>query len=200
MSIPAVKLFSHGEVVDEFVGALPEAQVRAWLEKALPGQHQDAIERARASMTDNPAEAQALLKTVLENEPSNAAARALLAQALVFQDPQKAMEMLDGADLRDPVPIRIADAVGVLAHLAKLRSDASALGDGPGRESYLEAAALIATQDFPAAFETLLRVVRTDRKLDEDGARKSMLALFTLLGEENPLTQQYRRQLERALF
>jgi putative thioredoxin len=200
MSIPAVKLFSHGEVVDEFVGALPEAQVRAWLEKALPSKHQDAVERARASMTDNPAEAQALLKTVLENEPGNAAARALLAQALVFQDPQKAMEMLDGADLRDPVPIRIADAVGVLAHLANLRLDAAALGDGPGREAYLEAAGLIAAQDFAAAFDTLLRVVRTDRKLDEDGARKSMLALFTLLGEENPLTPQYRRQLERALF
>jgi putative thioredoxin len=200
MSIPAVKLFSHGEVVDEFVGALPEAQVRAWLAKALPSKHQDAVERARASMTDNPEEAQALLKTVLDNEPNNSAALALLAQVLVFQDPQRALQLLDGADLSDPVPVRIADAVGVLAHLARLRSDPSALEDGAGLAGYLEAAGLIASQDFGAAFEELLRVVRTDRRLDDDGARKAMLALFTLLGEDNELTPHYRRQLERALF
>jgi putative thioredoxin len=200
MSIPAVKLFSHGEVIDEFVGALPEAQVRAWLEKALPSEHQSAIEQARATMTDNPAEAQQLLKTVLEKEPDNAAAKALLAQALVFQDPQLAMQMLDGANLQDPVPLRIADAVGTLAHLAKLRTDPGALGDSTARETYLKAAELIASQDFASAFDELLRVVRSDRKLDDDGARKAMLALFTLLGEDNPLTSQYRRQLERALF
>ncbi|MGE0057849.1 MAG: tetratricopeptide repeat protein, partial [Dehalococcoidia bacterium] len=66
--------------------------------------------------------------------------------------------------------------------------------------TYLAAAALISDQDFPAAFDELLRVVRADRKLDDDGARKSMLALFTVLGDEHPLTAQYRRQLERALF
>lgn len=200
MSIPAVKLFSHGQVVDEFVGALPEAQVRRWLEAALPSEYQDAIEQARATMTDNPEEAQKLLKTVLEKEPDNAAAKALLAQALVFHDPQLALQMLDGADLRDPVPVKIADAVGVLAHLAKLRTDPSPLGESPARETYLKAAALISDQDFPSAFDELLRAVRADRKLDDDGARKSMLALFTLLGDENALTAQYRRQLERALF
>ncbi|MGE0685303.1 MAG: thioredoxin, partial [Dehalococcoidia bacterium] len=104
MSIPAVKLFSHGQVVDEFVGALPEAQVRRWLEAAMPSEYQATIEQARATMTDNPEEAQKLLKTVLEKEPDNAAAKALLAQALVFHDPQLALEMLKGADLRDPVP------------------------------------------------------------------------------------------------
>jgi putative thioredoxin len=200
MSIPAVKLFSHGEVVDEFVGALPEAQVRAWLAKALPSEHQSAIEQARAAMTDNPEEAQQLLKTVLEQEPDNAAAKALLAQALVFQDPQRALQLLDGANLQDPVPLRIADAVGTLAHIANLRSDSIALGDSTARDTYLEAAGLIAAQDFPAAFDALLKVVRSDRRLDDDGARKAMLALFTLLGEENALTTQYRRQLERALF
>jgi putative thioredoxin len=200
MSIPAVKLFSHGEVVDEFIGALPEAQVRAWLAKALPSQLQQTVEQARATMTDNPEEAQALLKTVLDKEPTNAAAKALLAQALVFQDPQLALQMLDGADLQDTVPLKIADAVAVLAHLAKLRLEPSVLEESPGRETYLKAADLIAAQDFPAAFDELMRVVRTDRKVDDDGARKSMLALFTLLGEENPLTPQYRRQLERALF
>jgi len=200
MSIPAVKLFSQGQVVDEFVGALPEAQIRRWLEEALPSEAAPAIEQARALLTDDPEEALKLLKTALDTDPNNTAARALVAQALVFRDPQRAMQMLDGVDLKDPQPVKIADAVGVLAHLAKLRENPASLPDSPGKESYLKAAALIAEEDFEAAFDELLHVVRTDRKLDDDGARKAMLALFTLLSEENELTPKYRRALERALF
>jgi putative thioredoxin len=200
MSIPAVKLFSQGEVVDEFVGALPEAQVRRWLEQAMPSESAPVIEQARSLLTDDPEEALKLLKTVLDQDPDNTAAKALIAQALVFRDPQKAMEMLDGADLKDPVPVKIADAVGVLAHLAATRSNPESLAESAARETYLHAAELIASQDFEGAFDELLKVVRTDRRLDDDGARKAMLALFTLLGEENPLTGQNRRRLERALF
>lgn len=200
MSIPAVKLFLEGRVVDEFVGALPEAQVKRWLEGALPRKSQPLVERARALLTDDPEEALKLLKTVVEQEPDNAAAKALIAQALVFQDPQRALQMLDGVDLRDPVPVRIADAVGVLAHLATVREKPESLPASPGRDTYIAAAEQIAGQDFEAAFASLLKVVSVDRRLDDDGARKAMLALFTLLGEDHPLTQQYRRRLERALF
>jgi len=200
MSIPAVKLFSQGEVVDEFVGALPEASVRKWLAEALPSESQPIIEQARAKITDNPEEALSLLKAVLESEPDNAAARALIAQAIVFEDPQKALAMLDGVDLRDPVPVKIADAVGALAHLARRRSEPESLPDGPARDLYIDAARLVAERDFDAAFSELLKTVRTDRRLDDDGARKAMLALFTILGETHPLTGSYRRQLERALF
>ena len=200
MSIPAVKLFSQGEVVDEFVGALPEAQVRRWLEEALPSESQPVIEQARALLTDDPEEALKLLKTVLDQDPNNAGARALVAQALVFQEPQRAMQMLDGVDLKDPVPVKIADAVGVLAHLAALRQDPGSLGDSPARDTYLKAAQLIAEQKFPEAFDDLLKVVRTDRRLDDDGARKAILALFALLGEDNSLTREYRRKLQQTLF
>jgi putative thioredoxin len=200
MSIPAVKLFSHGEVVDEFVGALPEAQVRAWLEKALPSESQGVIEQARALITDDPEEALKLLRTVLDEDPTNAGARALVAQALVFQDPQRAMAMLDGVDLKDPVPVRIADAVGVLAHLAAARDNPGSLDESAGREAYIDAAALIAEQRFPEAFESLLKVVRIDRRLDDDGARKAMLALFVLLGEDSALTIEYRKKLQQTLF
>jgi putative thioredoxin len=199
-SIPAVKLFSRGEVVDEFIGALPETSVRRWLAAALPAESQPAIEQARASLTDNPEEAVKLLKTVLEKDPGNAAARALVAQTLVFQDPHRALEMLDGADLRDPGPYQIADAVGTLAHLATLRSAPEALADEPGKDAYIEAARLVAEQDFAGALEQLISVVRSNRLLDGDGARKAMLALFTLLGEENELTPVYRLKLQRALF
>ena len=161
MSIPAVKLFSQGEVVDEFVGALPEAQVRRWLEEALPGESQPVVEQARSLLTDDPEEALKLLKTVLDQDPDNAAARALVAQALVFRDPQRAMEMLDGVDLKDPVPVKIADAVGVLAHLAALRDNPGSLAESPARDAYLHAAELIAAQDFGGAFDELLKVVRT---------------------------------------
>jgi putative thioredoxin len=200
MSIPAVKMFSQGKVVDEFIGALPEAQVRHWLENALPSESQPVIEEARSHLMDNPEEAVQLLNSVLEKDPNNAAARALAAQALVFEEPQRALDMLKGVDLRDPVPYQIADAVGLLAHLAHLRTQPEALGDAAGKDAYLEAAALVAQRSFEDAFDRLLSVVRSNRGLDEDGARRAMLALFTLLGEEHPLTPRYRRLLQQALF
>jgi putative thioredoxin len=46
----------------------------------------------------------------------------------------------------------------------------------------------------------LIDVVRINRRLDDDGARRALLALFTLLGEQDPRTRKYRRALEQALF
>ncbi len=200
MSIPAVKLFSNGEVVDEFIGALPEPQVRSWLDNALPSENADTIEEARATLRQDPETALTLLRSVLDKEPENATARSLTALALATTDPQQALKVLEGANLRDTEPIRIHEAVKTLAHLSAVRQEPQRLAEEPGAPAYLEAAELVSQQRFEDAFGKLVNVVRVNRKLDDDGARRACLALFTLLGDDDPLAKKYQRQLEMALF
>ncbi len=197
MSIPAVKLFSDGEVVDEFVGALPEASVRSWLSAALPSVHQSVIDQARQALPDDPETAIQLLTSVLENDPANPAARTLIAQALVFDEPQRALEQLNDLDLSDSELFQRADSVRVIARMSQAAAEAP---EEPGKEAYVEAVALITAREFEDALEKLIDVVRLNRELDNQGARRTCLALFKLLGDENDLVRKYRRVLERTLF
>src|SRR5438067_2050881 len=72
MSIPAVKLFVDGEVVDEFIGALPEPAVREWLDKAVPSERKARLTEAKAAIEAGESErAAAILEQVLEAEPAN---------------------------------------------------------------------------------------------------------------------------------
>ena len=197
MSIPAVKLFSDGEVVDEFIGALPEASVRTWLSAALPSEQTSVVEEARQALSTDPERATQLLASVIENEPDNIAARTLLAQALVFDDPERALAEIDGLDLTDAALFQRAEAVRLVALLP---AASAAAAEEPGKEAYVEAAALIVAKEFENGFEKLIAVVRLNRDLDNQGARRTCLALFTLLGDDHDLTRKYRRTLERALF
>ena len=87
-SIPAVKLFVDGEVADEFIGALPEQQVRDWLEKALPSETKRMVDAAEALIAQSDeAGAEALLRDALAQEPDNTRAGVLLARLLVLRDP-----------------------------------------------------------------------------------------------------------------
>src|SRR5437762_6920111 len=72
--IPAVKAFRDGRVVDEFVGALPESQVRAWLKRFVPTPSDGLVEAAAALESRDPAEAAARYRVTLGSDPNNVAA------------------------------------------------------------------------------------------------------------------------------
>jgi putative thioredoxin len=90
-SIPAVKLFVDGEVVDEFIGALPETQVRRWLAEALPSETDDRVVAAGAALAAGDTQpAVAILEEVAREHPDDAAVVALLAHAIAFSDLERA--------------------------------------------------------------------------------------------------------------
>ena len=95
-SIPAVKLFVNGEVADEFVGALPEPEVRRFLDKALPSPSAGVLAEAQRLLVEGATSAAAeRLEPVVRAEPGNLAARLALAQAVLFREPGRVGGLLE---------------------------------------------------------------------------------------------------------
>jgi putative thioredoxin len=78
--------------------------------------------------------------------------------------------------------------------------DPAELDEGPMKERYLSAAMDLERRDFDAALGSLLEVLQKDRYYDDDGARRAIVALFLLLGEQDPAVRKYRPAFNRSLY
>lgn len=195
-SIPNVKLFVDGKVVDEFTGALPEHQIEQWLARAIPGPWSAKVkEAAAAAAAGDDARALALLGEVISNEPGNRAAAAAMARLVLFSEPERARKLSEQVE-GDPEHADLCDAVRTMAPL--LERPESALPEGGQREAYAAAVESLRNRDFDSALERFIGVLREERKYDGDGSRKACIAIFRLLGEEHEITMKYRRPFDRA--
>jgi putative thioredoxin len=197
--IPNVKLFVDGEVVNEFVGALPEPMVEEWLKKALPGKSAKKIEEARKLFeTGNENKSGKLLEEVLQEEPGNEEAKLLLAGVLIFTETQKASELLkslNGAYEN----FELADSLGTIIDLFNKNINGG-LQESPVKKQYGSAIEDLKNQRFSDALEKFIEIIKTDRGYENDGARKACIAIFKYLGEDNEITLKYRREFGRALY
>ena len=198
-SIPAVKLFAGGEVVDEFIGALPEAQVRKWLENAVPSETKQRVTDAQDAFdAGHRDEAMAIISSVLSEEPNNAAAQALLARCIAVEDPAKAHELVQQAARTDATFVPLSVAIATLAELDELNVEA--LPEDPSRASIMTALSGLKQGDADAALSALVQAVRLNKRYEDELARRSCIALFGVLGDKSDLTKKHRRALEMALF
>ncbi len=207
-SIPMVLGLRGGEVVAEFVGAQPEAQVREFLARLLPSEGEliatdaDAL-RAAGKL----AEAEAAYRRALETEPRCDRALVGLAALLAERgEDAEAVTLIDrvapgtpwrqDADrLAAAIRVRQAGAVDVGALQAKVDANPT---DVAAR--FELAQALAARTDYEAALQHYLEIVSRDRSFRDDGARKAMLDIFELLGAAHETTQRYRSELGKVLF
>lgn len=208
-SIPAVKAVVDGKLVDEFVGVLPEGQVRAFIERILPKPSDLERKRAEALLAaGNLVEALAVLETVLMADPKNDAARIILAETLL------ALGRVDAAKAAcDDLALTSLDDPRVRALKARIEfagdgdgADASALqaritANASDLDARLRLARLkVQQQAYEEALDLLLQIVRSDRKFGDDVGRKTMLEVFNLLGGQHELVSEYRRRLSAALY
>lgn len=196
-SIPAVMAVYQGKVVDQFVGALPESQVRAWLKRFVPERPDSLIEAAQALEASDPEGAIGRYRLILGQEPENTAALFQLGRLLLLQGSPEGVETLRQVPAGSPFFARahaalpLADLIAVAAHS----------GDETGSAARYKQAALAAQSGaYEQALEQLLAIVASDRAFHDDGARKAMLALLAALGDEHPLVPTYRRKLASTLF
>lgn len=194
--IPNVKLFSNGEVIDEFTGALPEHQIEQWLSKALPSPWAEDVTRAAAEIAaGNDPAAITLLEGVLAKEPENRKAAAMLVKLILFSRPEEALRLAEPLEA-EPEYADLSEAARTLGAL--LARPASALPEGESREAYGLAVERLRKGELDTALERFIAVLRDDRYYDDDGSRKACIAIFRLLGEEHEITMKHRRPFDRA--
>ncbi len=199
-SIPNVKLFVDGEVVNEFAGALPEPRVVDWLKTAIPSKYRAQLAGARQLLTENGASgAIELIQTIVAAEPGNDEATVLLAQAFLGSDHRQAIEIVKIVEPNSK-HYEAAEAIKSLAATFGSLDDEESLSDSPVKDDYIAAIRGVQSHAYEASLEGFLDVVRKDRQYDKDGARKAIIAIFKLLGEDHPLTGKYRRALSSALY
>ena len=217
-SIPAVFAFHQGRPVDAFQGALPESQVKAWVDQLVrrfSDQVSSPIDDALAAAQDameggDTGSAGALYGQVLTREPANTKAVAGLARChLQSGRPEKARALLDGLpedvakdgdiqSVRSAVELAEAGTAtaGQLDELqAKVAADASDL-----QARYELAVALFGAGQASQSIEELLALMSRNKDWNEQAARKELLKIFDSLGVTNPLAIDARRRLSSILF
>ncbi|HEY0607532.1 MAG TPA: thioredoxin [Herpetosiphonaceae bacterium] len=204
--IPAVKAFRNGKIVDEFTGALPESQVRAWLKKLIPSEIDQLVAQAQQQEQTDPAAAAESYRAALRIDPAHGPSLLGLGRLLALQGDPEAMEVLQ--QIRSGAP----EYPAAQALLTPAEFLSGAQGTVAEAQQQVErdpsdiaarwtlAALLIKQQEWEPALAQLLAIVQRDRAFADDGARRMMLALFTALGDQHPLVSRYRRQLASALF
>ena len=198
-SIPNVKLFVDGKVVDEFAGALPERAVAQWLEKALPDRFREDFVRAEEQLSSgNTGEGRVLLERVLQQDPSNEKARVLLAKTFLFSDYAKAIALVEGMEEYSEF-FPMAEAVRTIVRLMEKGGHPEALGEEGVKSTYLDGIRLLSLNDFDGALNRFIDVIRRNRYYDEDGSRRVCIAIFRILGEEHDVTRRHRRDFGSAL-
>ena len=206
-SIPMVIGFRDGRAVAEFVGALPEAAVREFLQQVLPSPADQKAVQAQDLLSENKLdEAETLLRAALELEPR--CERAHLGMARVHADRGETAEALTHLDSIAPGPLRgdadrlaaeVRIAVGAGADVEQLRKAAQTNPANLDARLAL-AQALAADRRYADALAEYLEVVRRNRTHNDGAARKAMIDIFDLLGSGDPTVERYRGELARVLF
>jgi putative thioredoxin len=205
--IPAVKAFVDGKVVSEFTGALPEAQVRSWLEELLPRPADEAALKGLSLLESGRlAEAKEGLETAQALEAGHGLATIGLARVAIAEgDLELGRKLLTAlapsqreawqdALKKAELDLRAATAGNPEDLLARLEADPE---DHPARIAlgFLE----VGKQHHEAAFEHWLEVVRRAQGEVRDEARQAMVDAFDSLGR-NELTDRWRSKLAMELY
>ncbi len=208
-SIPTIKLFKNGEAVDEFMGALPEPEIRAFLEKHIERESDALVHQAEDLLAEGKAEeALVLVKQANQMDPENY--RVLIAYAricAVMDNFEEAKTVINA------LPPEQQESPEVTALLAQMEFDEIA-GDGESDDELLQKLAanpddhearyrLSARQmmngQTEEALENLLAIMKKDRQFNDDAARKMIFKIFETLGN-HPLVATYRRKLMSLIY
>jgi len=208
-SIPHVFALRNGQLVDQFMGALPEPQIRQWLEKFQPSPVELLIKEARRLENEDSAAAEEKYREALELAPQDDRIRIELARLLLKQhrnaDARDIITKLEARGFLEPEAENIKAELDVRAAAAEAggvgecRAALAAHPDDPKLKLKL-AEALGAAQQFQEALELCLEVVKLTTGELRDEARTTMVNLFHMLGPEADLTKTYRRKLATALY
>ena len=216
-SVPTVYAFYKGQPIDGFQGALPESEIKAFIDRVIEagggdasGGLDDAIATAEEMMeAGEVADAMQVFAAVAEEDPTSATAFAGMARCyLALEQIEEAEAVLNG------VPAEVSSAPEIEAvfaqlELAKQAQDAGPVGDlkvtveaDPNNHDarFDLAQALHAAGDAEAAVDELLELFRRDREWNDGAAKTQLFTIFDALKPNDPIVLNGRRKLSSMIF
>jgi len=213
-SIPAVIAFANGQPADGFMGALPEGQVTAFIERLtksrIGGEEADLLKAADAALVDgDPAGAAELYAALLAQDSTNVHALAGLARCYIetgaIEQAKQTLAMVPEAKAKEaPVAaaraaLELAEQASSLGPIAELEQKVAA--DPADHQARFDlAVALNGKGRRQEAANHLLEIVKRNRQWNEDGARKQLVQFFEAWGPTEEATVEGRRRLSSILF
>jgi len=216
-SIPAVIGFVNGQPADGFMGAVPESQVAAFIDKltaGMPGSGEpdvaELVKEAEAVLAEgDPATAASIYAEILTADPTHIAALAGLAKCYVatgaVEQAKQTLAMVPESKRNDPAvravqaAIDLAEQANAVGPLAELEQKVAANPLDHQARSDL-ATALNADGRRSEATQQLLEIIKRDRKWNDDGARKQLVQFFESWGPNDEATVDGRKRLSTILF
>lgn len=198
--VPDVRIVVDGQVQEGFVGVLPEPKLREFLinlqQRAVLNRQLDAIfVEAEAGQIES---AEIKIKALLDEYPNDAG---LVLEAANFYleagQPDTAETLLGRIS---PNSREYADRAQGLRTLIQFKQIANSEPVSELDRLYQTAVQQVLAQDYETALQGLLGILERDRIYRQDGARKAMITVFNLLGDDHPLTKDYRKKLMMALY
>lgn len=208
-SIPHVVAISDGQAVNQFVGVLPESQLRDFINTLGPSEGEVAVQNAEELAAAGDREgAKAAWQAALAAAPEDDANRLAYIKFLLDDDAIDAAEAEFG---RLTPRGQQEDGYAALRTRLDAMKGLDALPDGADLKALVEAEpanlaarldlakVLIARREYEAALVQLMEIVRRDRGFEDDIGRKTMLSVFELMADSPEVVSKWRRQLSTAL-
>jgi putative thioredoxin len=214
-SIPAVIAFVNGQPADGFMGALPESQVLAFIERVTKGkaggnETLELLKSADAAIAEGDIQGgEEIYSHILEEDPANVPALAGLARCHVANNElEKAKQVLtqvpaakqnDAAVAAARAALEVAEQASSVGPIGELEQKVAA-NPLDHQARFDLAVALNAAGKRQEAVDRLMEIIRRDRKWNEDGARKQLVQLFEAWGPTDEATVAGRKTLSSVLF
>jgi putative thioredoxin len=208
-SVPTVKLVKDGQVVDEFMGAIPESEIRVLLDKYIVRESDQLMSAAMEKYNSGDRTAMEDMKDIINADPVNNTIRLQYVDVLLNEK-----EYDDATLILRAMPVEIREKPEVSSLLSRLEvmAMASEFGDietliknvaqAPDNcEARLQLSnAYLANGDFDNALEQLLEIMKRDRQFNDDAGRKGILKVFEMLGNSGELVSRYRKRMASLLY
>jgi len=203
-------MFRDGRVVDQFVGAYPESNIRQFLQPHCPTEADKLFAVAEDALhSGKNTEAEELFLKILRLNPEHDATHLALAKILIGTGRfDQAREHLNA------IPVQ-AEEFEAAQHLKEVLDFQRECEEAGGEEAcrqkierepkdldarYALASCLASKGQYQEALEELLTIVAKDKRYRDEAARRSMLAIFSLVGERSELAEEFRKRLARTLY
>lgn len=201
-SIPAVKMVYNGAIVAEFVGALPEAQIRKWLAQHLPADESTLDAEKHLNDLLEVGDRTTAREVVTEQYATMPQSKELAAKLAMLCIPDRIEDARALLSVFKDEPKYDIEKESILffEYVRNMPEAVSFEGNEKAVDTYIAGCRSLRSGDYETALSSYIDSMMRDRNIDNDGARRGCVAIFSMLTEVHPSTKAWRRRFSMALY